>query len=73
MTSLVTAPVPSLGRPRLRGVLHLAGFAAACLVGIALLVPLDGRRLLAAAAFAGSAIVMLGASALYHRVQVTRW
>jgi len=64
-----TAPLS--GRPRLRGVLHLAGFAVACLVGIAFLVPLGGLRLVGAAAFAGSAIAMLGASALYHRVTWT--
>ena len=54
-------------RPRLRGVLHLVGFGVACAVGAAFLVPLDGRRLVGAAAFAGSAAAMLGASALYHR------
>lgn len=58
-------------RPRLRGVLHLAGFAVACLVGVAFVVTLDGLRLLAAAAFAASAAAMLGASALYHRVTWT--
>jgi hemolysin III len=58
-------------RPRLRGVLHLAGFAVACLVGVAFVVSLDGRRLFAAAAFAVSAAAMLGASALYHRVTWT--
>ncbi len=55
-------------RPRLRGVLHMGGFVAACLVGSAFLAAVDGRRLVAAAAFAGSAAVMLGASTLYHRV-----
>jgi hemolysin III len=55
-------------RPRLRGVLHEAGFAAACVVGIAFLSSLEGRRLAAAAVFAGAAAAMLGASALYHRV-----
>jgi len=57
--------------PRLRGVLHLAGFGVACLVGVAFVVPLDGLRLLGAAAFAGSAVAMLGSSALYHRVTWT--
>ena len=56
------------GRPLLRGVLHLVGFAAAIVVGAIFLVPLDGLRLLGAAVFAGSAAAMLGASALYHRV-----
>ena len=55
-------------RPRLRGQLHLAGFVAACLVGAVFLSSVDGRRLVGAAAFAASAVAMLGASALYHRV-----
>ena len=55
-------------RPRLRGVLHLAGFVAACVVGSILVSVVDGRRLVAAASFAASAAAMLGASALYHRV-----
>jgi len=58
-------------RPRMRGMIHLVGFAVACLVGVAFLVPLEGRRLAAATAFAASAVVMLGASALYHRVTWT--
>jgi hemolysin III len=67
MTELTTAVTP-LARPRLRGMLHLAGFVVACLVGVAFVVPLDGRRLFAALVFAASAAAMLGASALYHRV-----
>ncbi|MGH2973152.1 MAG: PAQR family membrane homeostasis protein TrhA [Gaiellaceae bacterium] len=55
-------------RPRLRGVLHQVGFVVACLVGVALVADLEGKRLVAAGAFAASAIAMLGASALYHRV-----
>jgi hemolysin III len=55
-------------RPRLRGVLHQAAFGVACVVGTLLLFAVDGRRLVAAAVFAGSAAAMLGASALYHRV-----
>jgi hemolysin III len=54
-------------RPRLRGVLHEAGFYAACAVGCAFLYASDGRRL-AAAVFAASAAAMLGTSALYHRI-----
>jgi hemolysin III len=65
-----TAIAP-LARPRLRGTLHLAGFVVACLVGIAFVVTLDGRRLFAAVVFAVSAAAMLGASALYHRVTWT--
>ena len=60
-------PLPG-ARPLLRGVLHEVGFVVACLAGIPLLVTLDGRRLVAAAVFAGSAATMLGVSALYHRV-----
>lgn len=70
MDSVAVAGTP-LPRPRLRGALHSVGFAAACLVGVAFLVPLDGRRLLAATVFAASAAAMLGASALYHRVTWT--
>ena len=55
-------------RPLLRGVLHEVGFVVACLASIPLLVTLEGRRLVAAAVFAGSAATMLGVSALYHRV-----
>jgi hemolysin III len=55
-------------RPLLRGVLHQIGFVAACAAGALLVTVVDGRRLVAAAVFAGSAAGMLGASALYHRV-----
>jgi hemolysin III len=58
-------------RPRLRGVLHLAGFVAACAVGAVFLVAVDGGRFWPAAAFAVSAAVMFGTSALYHRVTWT--
>jgi hemolysin III len=64
-------PAPELTcpeRPLLRGTLHQAGFVVACAVGTVFLSALDGRRLVAAAAFAASAAAMLGASALYHRV-----
>ena len=62
-----TESIPA-ARPRLRGVLHLGGFVVACFVGAALVAAVDGRRLVAAAVFAASAVTMLGASALYHRV-----
>ena len=59
-------------RPLFRGVLHQAGFFAALVVGALLLLDWDGtRRGVAAAVFAGSVVVMLGASALYHRVTWT--
>jgi len=70
MTEMTTAGA-SLARPRLRGTLHLVGFVVASLVGVAFIVPLEGRRLLAALVFATSAAAMLGASALYHRVTWT--
>jgi hemolysin III len=55
-------------RPRLRGVLHAAGFVVACIVGTVFVASTDGKRLVAAAIFAGSAVAMLGASTLYHRI-----
>ena len=55
-------------RPLLRGTLHQAGFVVACGVGAVFVSTVDGRRLVAAAVFAASAVAMLGASALYHRV-----
>ena len=64
-TEFATAGV----RPLLRGVLHEVGFAIAIVVGVLVVIGSDGvRRSVAAAAFAGSAVAMLGASALYHRV-----
>jgi hemolysin III len=55
-------------RPLLRGTLHQAGFVIACAVGAVFVSTVEGRRLVAAAVFAASAATMLGASALYHRV-----
>ncbi len=55
-------------RPQLRGTLHQVGFVVACAVGTAFVTVVDGRRLVAAAVFAGAAVTMLGTSALYHRV-----
>src|SRR5829696_1219830 len=58
--------------PLLRGVLHQAGFAISIVVGILVLLDVVGaRQSVAAAAFACSVAVMLGASALYHRVRWT--
>lgn len=54
--------------PLLRGRLHQAAFVVACLVGSLFLAFIDGRRLVAATAFALSVVLMLGASTLYHRV-----
>jgi hemolysin III len=55
-------------RPLLRGTLHQAGFVVACAVGPLFVSSVEGRRVVAAAVFAASAVAMLGASALYHRV-----
>ena len=55
-------------RPLLRGTLHQGGFFVACAVGTVFVSTVEGRRLVAAAVFAASAVAMLGASALYHRV-----
>jgi hemolysin III len=43
-------------------------FVVACVVGVVFVASVDGRRVAPAAAFAASAALMLGASALYHRV-----
>jgi hemolysin III len=63
------AALPMRQRPRLRGVLHEVAFFVALVVGILLVTHADGARAsTAAGVFAGSVAVMLGASALYHRV-----
>jgi hemolysin III len=62
----MVTPVP--GRPRLRGVLHAVAFAASAVIGTLFVAAAPGSRMLPAAAFAVSASVMLGTSALYHRV-----
>jgi hemolysin III len=56
-------------RPLLRGVLHEVGFFVAIVVGVLLGVFASGaRESVGAAVFAGSVVLMFGASALYHRV-----
>ena len=56
-------------RPRLRGVLHEAAFFVALVAGSLVVFFAEGaRRTVAAAIFAASVALMLGASALYHRV-----
>jgi hemolysin III len=57
-------------RPLLRGVSHLAALGVACVVGALFVYAADGLGVVAAAVFAGSAVAMLAASSLYHRV---RW
>lgn len=55
--------------PRLRGVLHEVAFFVAVATGAVVIAAAEGARATAAAAiFAGSVALMLGASALYHRV-----
>lgn len=55
-------------RPRLRGVLHAVAFAVSCVTGVLVVAAAPSGRALPAAAFVVSAAVMLGTSALYHRV-----
>jgi len=56
-------------RPKLRGVLHQAAFFVAVAIGALIVPDAEGARTRAAAAiFAASVALMLGASALYHRV-----
>jgi hemolysin III len=56
-------------RPKLRGVLHQYAFFVSLLLGAALVAGAEpGRERVAAAVFAASVSVMLGISALYHRV-----
>jgi hemolysin III len=55
-------------RPRLRGVIHAVAFVVSCVIGILFVVAAPDAHGLAAAAFAASASIMLGTSALYHRV-----
>jgi hemolysin III len=68
ISEAVTVQPPSV-RPLLRGVLHQAGFVVALAVGILLVLNThDARQSVAAGVFATSVAVMLGLSALYHRV-----
>jgi hemolysin III len=56
-------------RPKLRGVLHQYAFFVSLLLGAGLVLGAEpGRERLAAVVFAASVSVMLGISALYHRV-----
>src|SRR6266487_5244402 len=69
MTDQIGARLP---KPKLRGVLHQAGFVIAVVLAPLLIVGADGGRpRLAAAIFAGSVAACFGASALYHRVSWT--
>jgi hemolysin III len=65
----LSAPAPPKVKPLLRGVLHEAAFFVALVVGVLLVIYAEGPRAsTAAAVFAGSVALMLGASTLYHRV-----
>lgn len=55
-------------RPKLRGVLHAVAFGVSLVVGALFVAAAPSSRVFAAAAFAISATVCLGTSALYHRV-----
>jgi hemolysin III len=56
-------------RPRLRGKLHAYAFPAAVVLAVALVWKAEsGRATLAAAVFGACVALMLGTSALYHRV-----
>jgi hemolysin III len=55
-------------RPSLRGVLHAVAFVVACVVGGLFVAYAPDRHALSAAVFAVSVCLMLGTSALYHRV-----
>ena len=60
-------------KPRLRGVSHQWAFFAAVVAGVILVIAApDGRATLAAAIYAGSLVLLLGTSALYHRVDWQR-
>jgi hemolysin III len=71
IASPAAASAPTFPRarpPLLRGVLHAVAFPVAAVVGSVFVVSVDSSRVGPAAAFAAAAAVMLGASALYHRV-----
>jgi hemolysin III len=65
---LATEPTVAVDRPLLRGALHGVAFAAALGVGVLLVIFSRESRVLPASVFAASAALMLGTSALYHRV-----
>ena len=67
MTDIAVEGVRAV-RPRLRGVLHAVGFGVSCVVGTLFVAETPAAHRLAATVFAASVSVMLGTSALYHRV-----
>jgi hemolysin III len=62
-------PLPTLAKPKLRGVSHQYAFflSLGCGVGL-ILAASGGRARVAAAIYAGAVSALLGTSALYHRV-----
>lgn len=58
----------ALPRPRLRGTLHAVAFFVSCVVGALFITYAPPQDRFAGAVFAISVSVMLGTSALYHRV-----
>jgi hemolysin III len=63
---------PDAERPRLRGVLHQCTFVAALAAGIVLVALAEGGRpRVASWVYAGTLVLMLGASTLHHRVRWT--
>lgn len=68
MSEAAAADAGLTPRPMLRGVLHAAGFGVSCVVGVLFVATAPDSRALAAAAFAVTASIMLGTSALYHRI-----
>jgi hemolysin III len=68
VTAAVSDSTLRAEKPTLRGVLHAVAFVISCVVGILFVAAAPAPHGLAAAVFAVSASVMLGTSALYHRV-----
>jgi hemolysin III len=69
MVATAQAHAAGAARPLLRGRLHQVALALAIPAGVALAVHADGgRRMVAAAAFAASTVLMLALSTTYHRV-----
>jgi hemolysin III len=64
----VTVGVEAAQRPSLRGVLHAVAFVVSCVVGALFVAHAPAGRDLAAAVFAVTVSLMLGTSALYHRI-----
>ena len=64
----VAVGVEAAQRPSLRGVLHAVAFVVSCVVGALFVAHAPAGRDLAAAVFAVTASLMLGTSALYHRI-----